>query len=99
MPNSDRLRSKSYVDTMPYAAGWGYTIQGGSPSHILKQAQLPVQNNDVCRRIYRNLIPSFSSDEFDDSILCVGYTIGGVDTCQGDSGGPLMIPEVSLNWN
>lgn len=94
MPNSEQLRSKSYIDAMPYVAGWGYTMQGGNPSHVLKEAQLPIQSNEVCKRIYRQLLPSLPTEDFNDSIFCVGYTIGGVDTCQGDSGGPLMIPEV-----
>ncbi|XP_023308306.2 venom serine protease Bi-VSP-like isoform X1 [Lucilia cuprina] len=94
MPNSVQLRTRSYIDSMPYVAGWGYTMQGGSPSHVLKQTQLPIQPNDVCRRIYGNLLPSIPAEDFNDSIFCAGYTIGGTDTCQGDSGGPLMIPEL-----
>lgn len=94
MPNSIRLRSKSYEDSMPFVAGWGHTMQGGNTSPVLKQAQLPVLNNDVCRRIYTTLLPSLTASEYDEAIICAGYTIGGTDTCQGDSGGPLMIPEL-----
>lgn len=96
MPNSITLRSKSYIDQMPYVAGWGNTMQGGTPSQVLKQVQLPIQEPDVCRRIYASRGVNAAPEEFDDSIFCVGSTIGGSDTCQGDSGGPLMIPEVSF---
>uniref|UniRef100_A0A1A9ZBU3 Lectizyme n=1 Tax=Glossina pallidipes TaxID=7398 RepID=A0A1A9ZBU3_GLOPL len=88
------LRSKSYVNTMPYVAGWGYTSQGGATSPILKQVQLPVLNNEVCRRIYTTLMPHLSAQEYDESVICAGFVVGGKDTCKGDSGGPLMIPEL-----
>ncbi|XP_075163211.1 ovochymase-like [Haematobia irritans] len=94
MPNSIQLRSKSYVKSMPYVAGWGNTEQGGSTSNVLKEAQLPVWENDYCRQIYQRLLPSVPDTEYDDSVICAGYTVGGTDTCQGDSGGPLMIPEL-----
>lgn len=95
MPNSIQLRSKSYVNSMPFVAGWGNTQQGGSPSQILKEAQLPVLENDVCRTIYKRLQPTIRDEEYNEAIICAGHTVGGTDTCQGDSGGPLMIPEVS----
>ncbi|KAM7356970.1 venom serine protease Bi-VSP-like [Cochliomyia hominivorax] len=94
MPYSVQLRSRSYINSMPYVAGWGRTMAGGSGSNVLKQAQLPIQTNDVCRNIYTKQYPSLSAEEFDDSIYCVGFTVGGTDTCQGDSGGPLMIAEL-----
>lgn len=94
MPTSSHLRSKSYINTMPYVAGWGYTSQGGATSPILKQVQLPVLNNEVCRRIYTTLMPHLSAQEYDESVICAGFVVGGKDTCKGDSGGPLMIPEV-----
>ncbi|XP_037881429.1 serine protease filzig-like [Glossina fuscipes] len=94
MPTSSHLRSKSYVNTMPYVAGWGYTSQGGATSPILKQVQLPVLENEVCRRIYTTLMPHSSAQEYDESVICAGFVVGGKDTCKGDSGGPLMIPEL-----
>uniref|UniRef100_A0A1A9UPB4 limulus clotting factor C n=1 Tax=Glossina austeni TaxID=7395 RepID=A0A1A9UPB4_GLOAU len=94
MPTSSHLRSKSYINTMPYVAGWGYTSQGGATSPILKQVQLPVLDNEVCRRIYTTLMPHLSAQEYDESVICAGFVVGGKDTCKGDSGGPLMIPEL-----
>ncbi|XP_073840715.1 venom serine protease Bi-VSP-like [Musca autumnalis] len=94
MPNSITLRSKSYVNSMPFVAGWGNTEQSGSSSQVLKETQLPVLENNVCRQIYKRLVPSVPDEDYGDAILCAGYTVGGSDTCQGDSGGPLMIPEL-----
>ncbi|XP_061388803.1 uncharacterized protein LOC133323915 [Musca vetustissima] len=94
MPNSEQLRSKSYVNSMPFVAGWGNTEQGGTSSQVLKETQLPVQANEVCRQIYKRLVPSVPDEDYGDAIICAGYTVGGTDTCQGDSGGPLMIPEL-----
>uniref|UniRef100_A0A1I8MPP5 CLIP domain-containing serine protease n=1 Tax=Musca domestica TaxID=7370 RepID=A0A1I8MPP5_MUSDO len=94
MPNSVQLRSKSYVNSMPFVAGWGNTEQSGTSSQVLKEAQLPVLENDVCRQIYKRLAPSVPDEDYGDAIICAGYTVGGTDTCQGDSGGPLMIPEL-----
>lgn len=95
MPTAQYLLTKSYVNSMPYVAGWGYTEQGGSMSNVLHETQLPVLKNEICRRMYTALVPNISAQQFDEAIICAGYTIGGKDTCKGDSGGPLMIPEVS----
>lgn len=96
MPTDQYLLTKSYVNSMPYVAGWGYTEQGGAMSSILHEAQLPVLKNDVCRQMYTNLIPNISAGQFDEAVICAGYVVGGKDTCKGDSGGPLMVPEVIL---
>uniref|UniRef100_A0A1A9WPU9 CLIP domain-containing serine protease n=1 Tax=Glossina brevipalpis TaxID=37001 RepID=A0A1A9WPU9_9MUSC len=94
MPTSSHLRTKSYINTMPYVAGWGYTSLGGAISPVLKQIQLPVLDNEVCRRIYTASMPHLTAQEYDESVICAGFVMGGKDACKGDSGGPLMIPEL-----
>lgn len=97
MPTDRYVLSKSYVDAMPYVAGWGHTVQGGAMSSVLHETQLPVLKNKVCLRMYTALLPNISAEQFDEAVLCAGYIVGGKDACKGDSGGPLMIPEVFNN--
>ena len=66
-------------------AGWGLTAQGGSPSNVLLQVELPIVSDQDCARL----------DEISESeaakMVCAGRAEGGIDTCQGDSGGPLVV--------
>lgn len=48
---------------------------------MLRVAEIPIINQDYCRRQYRNRIT--------DRMICGGYREGGKDACYGDSGGPL----------
>ncbi|CAK6981349.1 LOW QUALITY PROTEIN: enteropeptidase [Scomber scombrus] len=66
-----------------FIAGWGRDAEQGSLPDVLQQAQLPVVGQDVCQQ----QLPEYIITS---SMLCAGYTEGGVDSCQGDSGGPLM---------
>ncbi|XP_037940009.1 venom protease-like [Teleopsis dalmanni] len=93
LPISNTLRNKSYVKSNPFVAGWGRTMERGSSSNVLKELQLPVQDNSVCLNTYKRLNYLRSNQQFDDSVICAGNLVGGEDTCQGDSGGPLMMPE------
>lgn len=89
------LLRKSYVDYTPFVAGWGRTEEGGQPSNVLQEVQLPVLGNDVCVDKYRDARRLLSEKQFDDAVVCVGVLAGGKDSCQGDSGGPLMASNVS----
>uniref|UniRef100_A0A336KGF2 CSON007431 protein n=1 Tax=Culicoides sonorensis TaxID=179676 RepID=A0A336KGF2_CULSO len=40
------LLTKNYVDYTPFVAGWGRTEEGGNPSNVLQEVQLPVLEND-----------------------------------------------------
>ncbi|GAA3780143.1 S1 family peptidase [Streptomyces phyllanthi] len=66
--------------------GWGTTSSGGSSSNQLRTATVPIVADSVC-----GSSSSYGSEYIASSMVCAGYTSGGVDTCQGDSGGPLMI--------
>lgn len=90
MPNSPQLRSKSYVDTNPFVAGWGKTQEGGETSNVLQELMVPVLKNEVCQRSYEAIRLYFGDNQFDRAVICAGVLAGGKDTCQGDSGGPLM---------
>lgn len=74
------LLRKSYVDYTPFVAGWGRTEEGGQPSNILQEVQLPVLGNDVCVDKYRDARRLISDKQFDDAVVCVGVLAGGKDS-------------------
>jgi len=68
--------------------GWGLTSEGGQGSPVLREAQIPVLADSVCRAAF---------PEFTPTMMCAGWAAGGVDTCQGDSGGGLFV-RVDGQW-
>lgn len=87
LPLSPERRGANLENTSLFVAGWGRTTEGGKPSDVLQQVQLPVLNNNICKDRYRKqgkLIDEVN--QFNDGVLCVGYLEGGKDSCQGDSG-------------
>lgn len=66
--------------------GWGTTSSGGSSSNQLRTATVPIVADSTC-----GSSSSYGSEFIPSSMVCAGYSTGGVDTCQGDSGGPLMV--------
>ena len=65
--------------------GWGATAQGGPRSDNLKGASVPIVSDPSCQA-------SYDGDFNPATMVCAGYSQGGIDTCQGDSGGPLQSP-------
>lgn len=69
--------------------GWGTLSSGGYMPHIMQEASVTTENNEVCDQEYENSTISAS-------MLCAtGLSAKGeiTDTCQGDSGGPLVCKE------
>jgi hypothetical protein len=64
-------------------AGWGRTVNGGSPSRFLQEAAVPLISDADCARDESSFNPAV--------MLCAGDLPAGIDTCQGDSGGPLAM--------
>ncbi|MBX3227285.1 MAG: serine protease [Labilithrix sp.] len=64
--------------------GYGRTAQGGASSDVLRQVDVPIIDNAVCKAYsgYSRVSPT---------MICAGFATGGYDACQGDSGGPLLI--------
>ncbi|XP_046717073.1 transmembrane protease serine 2 isoform X1 [Silurus meridionalis] len=89
LPNTglDLSTSRTY-----YVTGWGATVNQGSASNELREAQVSLISRTVCnsRQVYNGIIT--------DTMICAGTLDGGVDTCQGDSGGPLVTSENFLWW-
>jgi secreted trypsin-like serine protease len=69
---------------MTTAVGWGNTREGGSPSDVLRQVDVPVISNAQCKTY-----PRYST--VTDNMICAGYPNGQKDACQGDSGSPLFM--------
>ena len=70
--------------TAARVAGFGTTSESGPISTMLLEATVPLIADDTCS----SLLGSFGFEP--ETMLCVGFLAGGVDTCQGDSGGPLV---------
>lgn len=86
------MQHRSFLDSMPFLAGWGKTHERGNDSTVLQHVQIPVISNEQCKEKYKAIGRFKDDSQFDDHVLCAGFTEGGKDACQGDSGGPLMLP-------
>nr|XP_045619109.1 proclotting enzyme-like [Procambarus clarkii] len=76
-------------------AGWGLTREGGLPSPVLLQVNLPFLRLEECRRRYEG-IAAISS-----KMLCTLHSFAdGVskDSCKGDSGGALITEDAGGRW-
>lgn len=74
-------------------------MEGGRSSNILKELQIEIMDNSVCRQAYEANNRLVSNQQFDNTTVCAGDLGGGRDTCGGDSGGPLMVAEVcNTKW-
>lgn len=69
-------------------AGWGTTSFLGKLSQNLREARVNYINNAECSRNYTRLEGSSTAYPLgiDQSMICAGNRLGGVDSCQGDSG-------------
>ncbi|CAJ0608620.1 unnamed protein product [Cylicocyclus nassatus] len=70
---------------MCVVAGWGMTVEGGIKSDMLREIHVPILPFSQC-----NNLQHYAGRVHLPSMICAGYTEGGIDSCQGDSGGPLM---------
>lgn len=87
LPTLSNHRNNMLVRSLPFVAGWGSTSFRGPATTTLMEVQVPVLDNDECKRAFVN-----KKTVIDNRVLCAGYLTGGKDACQGDSGGPLMWP-------
>lgn len=70
---------------MATVLGWGTTREGGNPTAILQQVNVPIVSNAEANQ------PASYNGAITDEMLAAGLAGGGVDSCQGDSGGPLIV--------
>ncbi|XP_067656997.1 serine protease 1-like [Haliotis asinina] len=73
------------VGQLCVTTGWGCTSNGGGPSPVAREIQLPVYSDYMCELHY--------SIRDMDKRVCAGYRNGGVGVCSGDSGSPLVCRE------
>lgn len=59
----------------------GETKDARQPTDMLRAIQIPIVNQNYCRKRYRSRITA--------RMICAGFNEGGKDACYGDSGGPL----------
>ncbi|KAG8452543.1 hypothetical protein GDO86_004361, partial [Hymenochirus boettgeri] len=70
--------------TSCFITGWGATVDKGSLSVILQEAQVDIIPYSLC-----NSSASYNGFITHD-MICAGDNSGTVDSCRGDSGGPLV---------
>jgi secreted trypsin-like serine protease len=66
--------------------GWGATAESGpgsGGSDTLRVATVPIAADSTCAADYGTYFNG-------STMVCAGYTAGGIDTCYGDSGGPMQ---------
>jgi secreted trypsin-like serine protease len=86
LPESDDAAYRP--GTKATVLGWGRVADGGDRSDYLRGAQVPVLTDNDCGSGY---------SVYDrNTMVCAGYSEGGVDACQGDSGGPLVVGDTLI---
>ncbi|XP_036329071.1 trypsin-1-like isoform X2 [Rhagoletis pomonella] len=66
-----------------YVTGWGNTQNESESRQWLRQAEVPIFNQDLCSEKYKQF------GGVTERMICAGYLEGGKDACQRNSGGPL----------
>ncbi|XP_055303524.1 venom protease-like [Sitodiplosis mosellana] len=92
LPTNDPIRSRSFVNYRPFLAGWDLLKKDGRPSNFPYEQQLTVLENESCKERYRQQGELASENQFNKSVLCVGFFRGSLGDCQSDLGSPLLQP-------
>ncbi|KAL1132804.1 hypothetical protein AAG570_010756 [Ranatra chinensis] len=74
------------------ATGWGRTLEAGPMAPTLRQARIPLHDNQLCKNKYG---PSVHIHE---GHICAGKLDGSTGACVGDSGGPLQCSRRDGRW-
>lgn len=99
LPINDELINRRFVNSNAFLVGWGRTGENSTTSPVPWQVQVPIIENKLCKKSFFRINPiMYNKDiQFDDRVVCEGFTEGGKSSCQGDSGGPLVLPIVGAN--
>lgn len=91
MPLDEPLRSRDFVESNAFIAGWGRLFEHGWPAKTLMHLQVPVVDTQTCRQGHLKAGATHVDVMIGEHVLCAGGF-----HCQGfwsgDSGGPLMLP-------
>ncbi|XP_078372692.1 elastase-1-like [Oculina patagonica] len=82
------------IGTECFFTGWGKTSSNSTFSDVLREAKMPVVDNETCAAGNVDLFAAVD----DETMVCAGY--GGnsvISGCHGDSGGPFVCNE-SGHW-
>lgn len=91
LPLDEPLVSREFNGANPFVIGYGSINEGEELSNVLKQVQIPVVDNETCRKLVFRAGALYASYQIRDHVICAGLTCGeGI--WAGDSGGPLMLP-------
>lgn len=83
LPTDDVANRNQDTTSSYYAAGWGRTTEGGNPSNVLMEVELPSLDLSVCKETFKKNNRLISDRQFGDTALCAGDLSGDKDTCQG----------------
>ncbi|XP_074259624.1 serine protease 44-like [Saimiri boliviensis] len=78
---------KVKAGTECWVTGWGKTVENGSGTAFLQEAELRIIRHEKCREVLKKM--GHESETVKEGTIC-GYSDQGKDACQGDSGGPLV---------
>lgn len=91
LPVDEPYRSHEFNNVNPFVAGWGSINEREDVSNVLLQLQLPLVDNETCRKLVFSAGALYANYQIRDHVICAGLTCGeGI--WAGDSGGPLMLP-------
>lgn len=84
LPIEPHMQTLDFVKSNPFVTGWGITSIGSQPSPYLKQLQVPVIHNSLCKEIYRKAGLLRSEDHISKMNVCAGFK-AGESSCKGIS--------------
>ncbi|XP_037949493.1 enteropeptidase-like [Teleopsis dalmanni] len=79
LPESSNFLTQDFVGMNPFIAGWGSIKYQGATSNVLRDAQVPIVNRQICEQSYKTV---FNFINFSDRLICAGNS--NVDRCQGE---------------
>lgn len=70
LPTDKSIRSRKFVGDTPFIAGYGDTKESGSPAQVLMQLQVPVVDNQICKKQILQAGGTYADYQIKDSIIC-----------------------------
>ena len=93
LPEFPNERESNYQKTGCVVTGWGKDAFNGNYQRAMKQIELPIVDNGLCQKQFRQTDRLSNDFQLHDSFICAGGE-EGKDACTGDGGGPLVCPSL-----